>query len=332
MLAHLPDKIHDWAQLYLAAGLSVIPVKLDGTKVPALAGWREYSERRPTPAELATWFAIQRTVHHGIGIPCGPASGNLLVFDFETRAAFDRWCEFLTPEDKHYLAASPVVGTPKDGVHVYTRLEESVKGTKYARTAEGACLIETRGNGHMVIAPGSPLAVHPTGKPYLLLRAGWIDGGPFAVMPLDVSHGLTVYAADLNEHVRPAAREVVGDRLGAGEIGNRPGDQFNERVSWSDLLSPHGWTVYRSTAGATYWCRPGKSPAGISASTGHCRGPSGNDLFFVFSSSVPQFEPSKSYSRFAVYANLNHNGDFKAATRALGRAGYGTQTRRAVIK
>jgi len=202
----------------------------------------------------------------------------------------------------------------------------------YARTVDGSCLIETRGSNHMVIAPGSPLAVHPSGKPYRLIRAGWIAGCPFEVMPLDVFHGLTVYAADLNEHVRPAAWKVVGDTLAAGEIGNRPGDHLNGRAGWSDLLSPHGWTVYRSTAGATYWCRPGKSPAGISASTGHCRGPSGRDLFYVFTSSAPQFEPRKSYSRFAVYANLNHNGDFKAATRALGRAGYGTTIRKVVMK
>jgi len=331
MVAPRPDDVYGWAKLYLAAGLSVIPVRLDGTK-GAYTGWREYSERRPTPAELSAWFAGRRAVRHGIGIPGGPASGNLLVFDFESRTAFDRWCLRLTDDDKRYLAASPVVGTPRDGIHVYVRLTDSVKGALYARTVDGSCLIETRGSNHMVVAPGSPLAVHPSGRPYQLLRAGWIDGCPFEVMPLDVFHVLTAHAADLDEHVRPVAREVVGDRPSAGEVGDRPGDRFNERVSWGDILCPHRWSVYRSTAGATYWCRPGKSPAGISASTGHCRGPSGRDLFYVFTSSIPQFEPRKSYSRFAVYANLNHRGDFTAATRALGRAGYGTQTRKVVMK
>ena len=50
-------------------------------------------------------------------------------------------------------------------------------------------------------------------------------------MALDVYHALTVHAAELNEYIRPAAREVVGDR-GRGELrGERPGDQFNQRVS-----------------------------------------------------------------------------------------------------
>ena len=64
-------------------------------------------------------------------------------------------------------------------------------------------------------------------------------------------------------------------------------------------------------------------PAGVSASTGHCKGPSGNDLFYVFSTSATPFEAEMSYSRFAAYAVLNHRGDFGAATKALANAGYG---------
>ncbi|MBA4191979.1 MAG: hypothetical protein C0467_28705 [Planctomycetaceae bacterium] len=329
MLTSPPAQVYDWAHRYLAAGLSVIPVSLDGSKAPAFAGWREYSEQRPTTEQVDRWFRAGR---YGIGIPCGPASGHLVVLDFETRKAFDDWCSFLTPEDKNCLIGSPVVATPKDGVHVYVRLEESVKGTKYARTAEGACLIETRGNGHQVVAPGSPLSVHPSSKPYRLIRAGWVDGEPCRIMPLNVYHNLTIYCAELNEHTKPAAHEVVGDRLAAGEAGDRPGDQFNDRIAWGDLLIPHGWRVFRSTDTATYWTRPGKTPAGISASTGHCRGPSGRDLLYVFSSSATPFEPERSYSRFAAYAMLNHHGDFTAATRALGQAGYGTPARKVVLK
>ena len=33
----------DHARRYAAVGLSVIPVKCDGTKSPAFAGWREYA-------------------------------------------------------------------------------------------------------------------------------------------------------------------------------------------------------------------------------------------------------------------------------------------------
>jgi hypothetical protein len=91
-------------------------------------------------------------------------------------------------------------------------------------------------------------------------------------------------------------------------------------------LEPAGWAVYcTKTSGVTYWTRPGKR-FGVSASTGFCKGRSGNDLFYVFSVNAPPFESLVSYSRFATYALLQHRGDFVAATRALGLAGYGKRT------
>src|SRR5262245_3773417 len=45
------------ARHYVATGLSVIPVRLDGSKTPAFAGWREYADRQPTDSELRRWFS-----------------------------------------------------------------------------------------------------------------------------------------------------------------------------------------------------------------------------------------------------------------------------------
>jgi hypothetical protein len=42
-------------------------------------------------------------------------------------------------------------------------------------------------------------------------------------------------------------------------------------------------------------------------------------LFWCWSSSVPEFKPDVPYSRFAVYAILNHRGDFAAAAHAYRR-------------
>jgi hypothetical protein len=154
-----------------------------------------------------------------------------------------------------------------------------------------------------------------------IIRTGWLDGGQFEPMPLDVYHSLTVHAADLNRYAKPAAHEVVGDRQGAN-AGDRPGDHFNQRVTWSDILTPRGWKVFCTSREVTYWTRPWKE-TGVSASTGFCRGPSGLDLLWVFSTSAAPFEAEQSYSRFAAYALLNHHGDFTSATKALGAAGYG---------
>lgn len=303
---------------YVGAGLSVIPVRVDGSKAPVFTGWREFSTRRPAEAELARWFGRGNVA---IGIPGGPASGNLAVLDFEAYAAFDSWGRCLTHEDRDLLARSPIVYTPSGGVHVYLRLVESVRGCKLARTAAGECLIEVRGHGHFVVAPGSPAKTHATGKLYRLVKRGWLDGGSFEPISMEAYYQFQLYAAGLNEYRKPQAREIVGDRA-TGEVGERPGDHFNQRVAWSDILKPHGWKIFSSSDAATFWTRPGKA-SGISASTGFCTGESGRDLLYVFSTSASPFEAEVSYSRFGAYALLNHHGDWRAATRALGTAGYG---------
>src|SRR5262249_17879604 len=149
-------------------------------------------------------------------------------------------------EERVALAWAPVVGTPGGGAHVYLRLTESVRGARYAKDAGGAVLIETRGAGQFVLAPGSPPSCHPSGRPYKLLRPGWLAGGPCGPIPLETFHGLTLHAAELNEYSKPPAREVVGDRP-TGEVGDRSGDHFSVRALWGDILGPQGWKVYRST-------------------------------------------------------------------------------------
>lgn len=313
---------------YRAVGLSTFPVKANGTKEPVFSGWRTYAERLPQPSELLGWHGTGRGF--GIGIAGGAASGNLAVLDFETESAYAAWGYRLSAEECAHLERCPVIGCPRGGGHVYCRLPEPVRGCKLARSAAGVTLIEVRGLQHYVVAPGSPASCHPSGRAWRIVSAGWLDGRAFEPVSLDVYHALTVHAADLNEYVRPAAREVVGDRA-VDATGDRPGDHFNTRVSWGDVLTPYGWRVFRTSGPVTYWTRPGK-PSGVSASTGHCRGPSGNDLFYCFSSSAAPFEPEVSYSRFAVYTLLAHHGDYQSATRALGRAGYGAPSRKAVRK
>jgi hypothetical protein len=298
---------------YHAVGLSTFPVKADGTKEPVFSGWRTYAERLPRPSELLGWHGTGRGF--GIGIAGGAASGNLAVLDFET-------------EECAHLGRCPVIGCPRGGAHVYCRLPESVRGCKLARSAAGVTLIEVRGLQHYVVAPGSPANCHPSGRTWRIVSAGWLDGRAFEPVPLDVYHAITAHAADLNEYVQPAARDVVGDRP-VDTAGDRPGDHFNARVSWDDILTPYGWRAFRTSGPVTYWTRPGK-PSGVSASTGHCRGPSGNDLFYCFSTSAVPFKAEVSYSRFAVYTLLAHHGDYRAATRALGLAGYGLPVRKAV--
>ena len=114
----------------------------------------------------------------------------------------------------------------------------------------------------------------------------------------------------------PPARRTTPEVLDR-VTGNRPGDDFNRRATWEEVLIPHGWQVAYQRGEVTAWRRPGKT-TGISATTNH----GGSDLFWPFSSSTV-FEAQRSYDKFAAVAVLEHGGDFAAAAEALRRRGYG---------
>jgi hypothetical protein len=106
--------------------------------------------------------------------------------------------------------------------------------------------------------------------------------------------------------------------------GPRPGDDYNRRITWPVLLESHGWMHVYDRGETAFWRRPGKAH-GISATTNHA----GADLFYPFSSST-EFEPDRSYSKFGVYALLEHGGDYARAAGALAEQGYGQAAARSM--
>ena len=67
-------------------GFSVIPIKSDGSKAPAVA-WKPYQQRIAKPEKLNQWSSNG----YGIGIVAGKVSSNLEIIDFDDPAAFERW-------------------------------------------------------------------------------------------------------------------------------------------------------------------------------------------------------------------------------------------------
>ncbi|MBS3904784.1 MAG: bifunctional DNA primase/polymerase [Simkania sp.] len=96
---------------------------------------------------------------------------------------------------------------------------------------------------------------------------------------------------------------------GSSEIdfGSDPISNFFMRMSWNSILEPHGWVELSDN----HWRRPGKYK-GVSASTL-------DQVFYLFSSSVPGLEPSQGYSKFAVWTALNFEGDYPAAFAEVNR-------------
>jgi hypothetical protein len=103
---------------------------------------------------------------------------------------------------------------------------------------------------------------------------------------------------------RPAAAPSQGD-------GKRPGDDFDRRAQWSEILEPHGWKCQGTRGdGREHWTKPGKL-RGTSATIT----PDGH-LLYVFTTAT-EFDPERAYSKFGAFAVLNHGGDFKLAAKAL---------------
>jgi len=105
----------------------------------------------------------------------------------------------------------------------------------------------------------------------------------------------------------------------------RPGDDFNNRAHWADILTPHGWTYMYHRGSTMYWRRPGKDSGEHSATTGR-KGVGSEDRLYVFSDAT-EFEQNVPYNKFAAYAQLNHGGTgathFASATRDLRGQGFG---------
>lgn len=113
-----------------------------------------------------------------------------------------------------------------------------------------------------------------------------------------------------------SASEFPSLELQISEAHERPGDEYNRRTHWEDLLLPLG----SQPKAKDLWVRPGKNPRdGHSARTGLGQG----DLMYVFTSNWPPFEAGKSYTKFAAYALLEHVGNFSAAAKALSQQGFG---------
>ena len=139
--------------------LSIIPIRADGSKAPALSGWKSYQSKIAAPKTLDKWFA---NGNRGIAIICGQVSGNLEVIDFDDPAAFESWKRLVEKQGGSNLIRKLVIAeTPRGGYHVYYRCSDGVEGNqKLAQRTDSngklKVLIETRGEGGYVVAPGSP--------------------------------------------------------------------------------------------------------------------------------------------------------------------------------
>ncbi len=310
---------------YVAAGLSTIPIKADESKAPPFS-WREYQDRLPSAFELKKWFG--NGAARGIAIIGGRVSGNLEILDFDDPALIPTWRDLIEEEAPGLLARLPQVETPSGGLHIYFRCENIQGNQKLAEreievSAEtpGAhrrdgkffkikTLIETRGEGGYVVAPGSPLECHALKKPYILIN-GALSATP--TITAEEREILFACARRLNEFIKPS--DQIAPEKSRKSEAKKPGEDFNARGDVRALLEKHGWKYLKRDSAGELWARPGVAHTSASLFE--------NNYFYIFSTNAYPLESGRAYSPFALFATLEHGGDFSAAARGLAAEGYG---------
>ncbi len=308
--------INDYAKKLVENGYSIIPIQPDGSKAPGVSAWKEYQSRLPVVSELDNWFGNGH--NYGIAIICGKVSGGLEIIDFDDPNVFPNWYEVVAQAGgEDILGRALIINTPSDGFHVYYKCNSIEGNQKLAQqlSEDGKVetLIETRGQGGYALTVGSPKECHPLNREYEIF-SGSFDSIP-TVTPAERDL-LLGCARQFNEVLKP--KQTISGKVKGSN--NRPGDDYNSKTSWEQILLSAGWSVVREVGCSIQWRRPGKTDGGISATTNF----QNSDLLYVFSSNASPFESECAYSKFAAYTILNHSGNFTDAAKSLAEQGYGT--------
>ncbi len=167
----------DLARSYVDAGISVIAVRLDGSKAPAVPSWKTYQERFATDGELTHWFERPAA----LGVIAGVVSSGLEIIDFDAGELFEPWRQAV----ESIVCRLPIVETPSGGYHVYYRCAEISGNHKIAcdPKREKQTLIETRGQGGYVVGAGSPAAAHSANVPYVQVAGPTLPDVPTIAKP-----------------------------------------------------------------------------------------------------------------------------------------------------
>lgn len=293
--------------------LCPLPIADNKGKNPTLAGWGNWTIL-PTEEEINQWKGT------AVGILCGKISRNLEVIDFDEKnrkGIYEDWKALLP--DSSILDKYTISKTVNNGYHLLYFCEETEGNKKLAcskkitdpnnpKKFKVSTWIETRGEGGYVLEEPS--------EGYKFIQG---DLSSIPHITDEERHLLFATAAMLNELESEKARFVPAQFVRVHNSDDlRPGDDFNSRALWKDILGPHGWAIVKTWGKKVYWKRYGKEDKGHSAIENY----NDDDTLCIFSSSTI-FEINKLYSKFQAYTLLNHNGDFRGSAKELASKGYG---------
>jgi hypothetical protein len=317
-------------------GVSIVPVELPAKTPPYGFLWKDRETKLPNERTIrqdleggngSTGFAI-------IG---GKVSGNLETLDFDLQgAAYPEWVSLVEAEAPGLINRLSIQQTMSGGYHAIARCvetkipgsqklarkrvevsgpgEHEYQGKKYTAKQHGGqwflhpTLIETKGEGGYAVAAPSP--------GYAVIQTP--QSGEFFDFP-----GITAAEREILHRCAKALDEKFPETIIDGpqqKTANandlRPGDDFNRRGNVLETLLRNDWKLAGGNSERQQLTRPGKEK-GISATLYDGR------TLHVFSSNAEPFEMDASYSAFAVFASIEHGGDYSKAAGELARQGYG---------
>lgn len=325
----------DVAQIWQLAGVSAIPIQANGSKRPAVA-WAPYMVNVAPMANIKDWWGNGQ--EYGLALICGQVSGGLEMCEIEGRALADSSAllHIISVMDDGGaggvwdLLTGPngyAEDSPSGGMHLLYRISDHpVPGNaKIAADEDRLVVAETRGEGGYVIVAPTPGHCHPSGEPWRLVNGNYGQIPTITWAERNLLHECLRLALDKTPPVEPRPVVVTSADVGPTALARilafTPGDDFERKTDWSDILEPHGWKPARSTnPSERHWVRPGKDPRdGMSATTGYAHD---RDRLYVFSTST-EAEAEVPYTKFGMYALLNHGGNHSEAAEALRNAGFG---------
>ncbi len=292
------NNILAWAKRYNEHGVSVIPIALDGSKRPSLSQWKIWQSQPQTIDDVLYLFSSYRC---GIAAICGSVSGNLECLDFDDGNLYEPFVQMAADAVKDL----PVVLTPSGGYHIVYRCDTIEGSQKLARDDKNATLIETRGQGAIIVTVGSPVAVHKAGRLYKQ-----ISGPPYPESIPTVSSSTRKQLFEIAKSfdrplINPVAERKVKLRAkflvaARGRLGRNPDA---ERLTWAQILEPFGWV----NVGGAGWRRPGKSEG---ASAFERLSTSGDHVLVVFSTDAGPLSAERghrTWSKSAAFRALGLN-------------------------
>ena len=294
-------KYYDQALTYYNAGLKVIPFyRLADGSVTFPTNYARYRDAQ-SELDIKNLFNLPCD---GIALLC---TDGLEAIDIDIKHDPQRQViNELTPLFERLEMPAVIQKTKSGGLHIIYRCPEPEGNMKLARR-EGCteAMIETRGKGGL-------LFVAPT-EGYKVLHGDLLD-----IPQVEQEQRNELIA--LCRHL--SAPEIISFPSKAPNValaaGVTPWQAYDDATDALDMMLSYGWTVVSKDKDFTRLNRPGaKHKRGIDGSVNTT-----HNYFYPFSTSE-RFEANRGYSPSAIYAIMEHSGDFSAAAKDLYHQGYG---------